>query len=143
MSKRNAKKSPARGAHAPAALAERAVEALRLTKAAARKHADWEELFNALYRPDGILSQLFTTADERRAFRQTSQARAVEKLLRVAKSPPTDATGGLSPTGKLTVKLPKSLHAALVSEAAEEGTSINQLVIAKLAMQLRRTVEAP
>jgi HicB family len=36
------------------------------------------------------------------------------------------------------VRLPQSLHAALEREAATEGVSLNQLVIAKLAVGLGR-----
>jgi site-specific DNA-methyltransferase (adenine-specific) len=39
-------------------------------------------------------------------------------------------------SGKFIVRLPHSLHAALEREARAEGTSLNQLVITKLAIQL-------
>ena len=35
------------------------------------------------------------------------------------------------------VRLPRSLHAALEREAAIEGVSLNQLVVMKLAAQLK------
>jgi len=35
------------------------------------------------------------------------------------------------------VRLPKSLHAALAREAEAEGVSLNQLVVAKLALHLQ------
>jgi antitoxin HicB len=40
-------------------------------------------------------------------------------------------------SGKFNVRIPKSLHAALASEADSEGVSLNQLVLAKLAMHLQ------
>jgi len=40
-------------------------------------------------------------------------------------------------SGKFNVRVPKSLHAALASEAESEGASLNQLVVAKLAMHLQ------
>ena len=39
-------------------------------------------------------------------------------------------------SGKFNVRIPRSLHAALVSEAEAEGVSLNQLVLAKLALHL-------
>ena len=39
------------------------------------------------------------------------------------------------------VRLPISLHAALEREAAAEGVSLNQLVVAKLAAQLSSVLE--
>jgi antitoxin HicB len=40
-------------------------------------------------------------------------------------------------SGKFNVRVPKSLHAALASEAEAEGVSLNQLVVAKLALHLQ------
>jgi predicted HicB family RNase H-like nuclease len=42
---------------------------------------------------------------------------------------------------KFNIRLPKSLHAALVSEAEAEGVSLNQLVVAKLALRLQGVSE--
>jgi predicted HicB family RNase H-like nuclease len=39
-------------------------------------------------------------------------------------------------SGKLLVRLPKSLHAALAEEAEREGVSLNHLIVAKLAQRL-------
>ena len=40
-------------------------------------------------------------------------------------------------SGKFNVRLPKSLHAALASEAEAEGVSLNQLIMTKLALHLQ------
>ncbi|MCH8922808.1 MAG: toxin-antitoxin system HicB family antitoxin [Planctomycetes bacterium] len=45
--------------------------------------------------------------------------------------------------GKLKIQLPKSLHGALQREAAEEGVSLNQLVVTKLAMQMSELTAGP
>ena len=52
-----------------------------------------------------------------------------------------DRTGlieGATPkkSGKFVVRLPRSLHAALEAEAEREGVSLNQLVVAKLSIQM-------
>src|SRR5262249_36580690 len=39
-------------------------------------------------------------------------------------------------SGKFIVRLPRTLHAALEAEADEEGVSLNQLVVTKLAVQM-------
>lgn len=41
------------------------------------------------------------------------------------------------PSGKLMVRIPKSLHAALREEACDEGVSLNQLMLAKLSVGLK------
>lgn len=40
-------------------------------------------------------------------------------------------------TGKILLRLPKSLHASLIDEAVSEGTSMNQLILSKLSVPLR------
>jgi predicted HicB family RNase H-like nuclease len=40
-------------------------------------------------------------------------------------------------SGKLNIRIPKSLHARLAEEAKNEGTSLNQLILAKLARPLK------
>ena len=54
----------------------------------------------------------------------------------------TGLIDGAQPTksGRFVVRLPKTLHAALEREAIAEGTSLNQLVLAKLAVQLSTLV---
>jgi len=47
---------------------------------------------------------------------------------------------GVTPqkSGRFVVRVPRSLHAALDREAAAEGVSLSQLVVAKLAVRLDR-----
>jgi predicted HicB family RNase H-like nuclease len=49
--------------------------------------------------------------------------------------------GITEPGGKLTLRLPRSLHRALIKEADREGTSLNQLILSKLAVSLNKLVE--
>ena len=48
-----------------------------------------------------------------------------------------------SANGSISVRLPRSVHAALLAEAKEEGVSLNQLGVSKLVAQLRAVVEVP
>jgi predicted HicB family RNase H-like nuclease len=45
-----------------------------------------------------------------------------------------------SANGAISVRLPRSVHAALLAEAKAEGVSLNQLCVAKLIAQLRAVV---
>lgn len=42
--------------------------------------------------------------------------------------------------GKILVRVPKTVHAALLAEAEAEGVSLNQLILSKLSVQLRAAV---
>jgi uncharacterized protein (DUF1778 family) len=99
----------------------------------------WADFSNALFNPvDGLLTKTYPTRAERQAFLKTKQYQRISELLTHA----MDRHGlvaGATPkkSGRFVVRLPKSLHAALEREAAGEGVSLNQLVVAKLAAQLR------
>ncbi|HUT14308.1 MAG TPA: toxin-antitoxin system HicB family antitoxin [Thermoguttaceae bacterium] len=111
---------------------------LESAKDAAATVESWADLSNTLFDPvDGLLARAFPTREEREAFLKTKEYAAIRGLLETA----IDQTGlveGATPkkSGRFVVRLPKSLHAALEREAAKEGVSLNQLVVAKLAVQL-------
>lgn len=52
-------------------------------------------------------------------------------------APPAESAGTpILPSGKLLLRMPRSLHQRLLQRAAEEGTSANQLAVAILARGL-------
>jgi len=98
----------------------------------------WADLSNSLFDPlEGLVARTFPRSDERTKFRKT---RVYDELYALVekKMEATGVVSGASPrkSGKFVVRLPRSLHAALEREAEAEGTSLNQLVVAKLAVQL-------
>lgn len=46
-------------------------------------------------------------------------------------------------SGKILVRIPKSLHSHLAAEAAREGVSLNQLMVAKLSIPLSDRLSHP
>jgi len=112
---------------------------LRSSVDVAANSATWADLSNALFDPvDGLITKAYPTREERAAFLQTDEYKKIRQLI----SDAMDRTGlveGATPkkSGKFVVRLPKSLHAALDREATEEGVSLNQLVVTKLAVQLK------
>jgi predicted HicB family RNase H-like nuclease len=109
-------------------------EAQRLAK----KSETWADLSNALFDPvDGLIAKRFADPADRAAFRKGDTYNKLYVLLE-EKMRQTGIAAGAQPTksGRFVVRLPKTLHAALEREAIAEGTSLNQLVLAKLAVQL-------
>ena len=96
----------------------------------------WVEANNMIYGPGGPFTRLFPNAKERVAFAKTAEGRQVDELL---DGLPEPAVGPQRRefSGKFNVRIPKSLHAALVREAEAEAVSLNQLVLAKLALRLQ------
>lgn len=114
----------------------RAQELLTLARKLAESPGlTWVEANNAVYGPGGPMARLFPSASERAAFAKTSESRQIDELIDSLPEPPI----GLQQreySGKFNVRLPRTLHAALSSEAEAEGVSLNQLVLAKLALHL-------
>jgi predicted HicB family RNase H-like nuclease len=112
----------------------RAAEALQVARAAAKKIRQWQDLHNHLF---GVFGQMFPTRADRLAFSQTEESRQIHELLAerlketgIPQAPVSESSGAFN------LRLPKSLHAALVLEAEREGVSLNQLCVAKLGVEL-------
>jgi len=104
----------------------------------AAESESWADLSNALFDPAaGLVARCFPDEAKRRAFRKSDAYDALHSLVE-QKMGQTGVLAGSQPkkSGRFVVRLPRSLHAALEQEAAAEGTSLNQLVVAKLAAPL-------
>ncbi|MCY3022953.1 MAG: toxin-antitoxin system HicB family antitoxin [Planctomycetota bacterium] len=106
---------------------------------AARTAGTWADLSNALFDSEtGLLAKAYPTRKERERFLKTNEYKAIRKLLTTAMRR-SGLVRSATPrkSGRFVVRLPTSLHESLELEAAEEGVSLNQLVVYKLAAQLR------
>jgi uncharacterized protein (DUF1778 family) len=120
----------------------RAREVLEFAQTYVRKAADWRELSNALYGPEGKATTLFPTPAERTAFTKTKESKQIHALMNTLPYPPVKETIDLTANanGAISLRLPRSVHAALLAEAKAEGVSLNQLCLSKLVAQLRAVV---
>jgi hypothetical protein len=99
----------------------------------------WADLSNALFDPeDGLIARAYPSRREREQFLETPEYRKIRQLINDAIKR-TGLVEGAVPkkSGRFLVRVPRSLHAALETEAKEEGVSLNQLVVAKLARKMR------
>jgi predicted HicB family RNase H-like nuclease len=76
------------------------------------------------------------------ALSRTPEYKKVLALLDTLPAPAVKEVAELVATanGAISVRLPRSVHAALLAEAQAEGVSLNQLCLAKLVAQLRAVV---
>jgi hypothetical protein len=117
----------------------KASELLEKAQELAASATSWADLSNALFDPTvGIVAQAFDSRAEREVFVQTPEYRQIRELIDQAR----DRFGllaGATPitTSRFVVRLPRSLQTALEREAAAEGVSLDQLIVAKLAVQLK------
>jgi len=113
-------------------------------KRLAKGSKTWADLSNALFDPlDGLIVKRLPDHADRAAFRKSETYEELHKLVE-EKMQQTGVVAGSEPTksGKFVVRLPKTLHAALDREATAEGTSLNQLVVTKLAARLSTLVSS-
>lgn len=117
------------------------VEARRIAKSS----KTWADLSNALFDPlEGLVIRTFPNSDERAEFRKSDAYDELHAIVE-RKMEATGVVRGATPkkSGKFVVRLPRSLHGALEKEAEIEGTSLNQLVVTKLAVQLDNLASDP
>ena len=123
-------------------VAARARQLLAFAEQRARQAADWVGLHNALFGLAGKATELLTTESERTAFTRTPECKRIFALLDSLPAPGVKEFGELLATahGAISVRLPRSVHAALLAEAKAEGVSLNRLCLSRLVAQLRAVV---
>jgi hypothetical protein len=104
--------------------------------------ANWLELSNALFGPGGKATVAFPSERERTAFCKTAEYKRILAVMDRLPAPPVKEVVQLtaSANGAISVRLPRSVHAALLAEAKAEGVSLNQLCLSKLVAQLRAVI---
>ncbi len=104
-------------------------QALKLSRAA----RDWEIFFKQVMGVDGLIYNLFPSAEQRRQFETTTEYIEIQHILAEMRSRPQKRNlPDREKTRMITVRLPESLHTALMQESRELNTSMNKLCISKL-----------
>ena len=93
---------------------------------------DWITFFREVLGIDGVARQMFPTTDEFLAFEQSSEYVEIQQMVAKLRESNRAQAPGSEPTRVITVRLPKSLHESLRTEAHERRTSMNKLCISKL-----------
>jgi hypothetical protein len=104
-------------------IAAKARALLAFAEQRAERAADWVELHNALFGLGGKATELLTTESERTAFARTAECKRIFALLDGLPPPAVKDFGELLATanGAISVRLPRSVHAALLAEAKAES----------------------
>ena len=116
----------------------RANEVLKAAQKAAELANSWIDVSNAVFGIGGAASKRFATKADRVAFTQTEQHAEVMKILDDLRD--ASGTPAADVNGKVLVRMPRSVHAALLAESEAEGVSLNQLCVSKLSTQLAALV---
>jgi hypothetical protein len=93
---------------------------------------DWVTFYREMLGLRGAVRRAYPTRDALAAFEQTEAYRHVQNLLARLREDELTGSDGNEPTRVITVRLPKSMHESLRTEAFEHRTSMNKLCISKL-----------
>jgi len=124
--------SPAAAAVVAVPHEDRRHTAQRIASEMFQQQPDWITFFREVLGVDGLLRKLFSTPEELANFERTEQYAEIQSMLAKLRERTGAAADGKEPTRVITVRLPKSLHEALKTEAHDRNTSMNQLCISKL-----------
>ncbi len=119
-------------------LEDKANKILAEARALAGKAVSWTDFSNAVFgQENSLVARAFPRMTERQAFYNLPQYDLANNLLlSLIKKHGVEQGASLRKSGKFVVRVPKTLHASLEVEASQEGVSLNQLALSKLAGRL-------
>lgn len=93
---------------------------------------DWVTFFREILGVDGAVRKSFPTQASLAEFEQSEQYDQIQKMLVRLREQRVSVDSESEPTRVITVRIPKSMHEYLRSEAHDLRTSMNKLCISKL-----------
>ena len=93
---------------------------------------DWVTFFREILGVDGIARRHFTRLEDLNAFEKSPEYEQIQKWLVKLREQKNATDTESEPTRVITVRLPKSMHEYLRTEAHDLRTSMNKLCISKL-----------
>ena len=107
-------------------------EVLQVAENLYRQTPDWVTFFREVLGIDGAVRKRFPTFEELTAFEKSEEFDKIQKMLVKLREKRTTTDSDAEPTRVITVRLPKSMHEYLRTEAHDLRTSMNKLCISKL-----------
>jgi predicted HicB family RNase H-like nuclease len=93
---------------------------------------DWVTFFREVLGVDGMVRAAFASLEELATFERTAEFEQIQKWLVKLREQRNATDTESEPTRVITVRLPKSMHEYLRTEAHDLRTSMNKLCISKL-----------
>lgn len=107
-------------------------EVLALADAHRREAGDWITFFREVLGNDGVVRKAFPNYNDLVEFERSDEFEQIQQMLVKLREQRIAADAETEPTRVITVRLPKSMHEYLRSEAHDLHTSMNKLCISKL-----------
>ena len=116
----------------PATSEARRQEVFRIADELYHQNPDWVTFFREVLGVEGAARRMFPAPDEFLVFEQSEEYAEIQQMVAKLRENNRAQAQGSEPTRVITVRLPKSLHESLRTEAHERRTSMNKLCISKL-----------
>ena len=107
-------------------------EVYRIAGELYRQNPDWVTFFREVLGVEGVARRVYPSTDDFLSFEQTEEYTEIQQMVAKLRESNRAQAQGSEPTRVITVRLPKSLHESLRTEAHERRTSMNKLCISKL-----------
>ena len=107
-------------------------EVYRVASDLFRQGPDWVTFFREVLGVEGIIRRVYVTPQELEDFEASEEYAEIQQMVAKLREKSGSQTDDKEPTRVITVRLPKSLHESLRTEAHEKRTSMNKLCISKL-----------
>ncbi len=107
-------------------------EVLQVAENLYRQTPDWVTFFREVLGIDGAIRKRFPAFEALAAFEKSEEFERIQKMLVKLREKRTSSDPESEPTRVITVRLPKSMHEYLRTEAHDLRTSMNKLCISKL-----------
>src|SRR5688572_1305867 len=111
---------------------EKYLEILQSARQLYETEPDWVTFFREVMGVDGIVRRTFTRLEDLTAFEKSPEFEQIQKWLVKLREQKNATDTESEPTRVITVRLPKSMHEYLRTEAHDLRTSMNKLCISKL-----------
>ncbi len=100
------------------------------------QNPDWVSFFREVLGTEGVVRQTYPDQASLTAFEKTPEYEEIQRMVAKLREQNRTQTGDQEPTRVITVRMPKSLHEFLRSEAHDRHTSMNKLCISKLLQMI-------
>ncbi len=111
---------------------EKYQQILSTAKRLYEQEPDWVTFFREVLGVDGMVRGSFASLEELAAFERSQEFEQIQKWLVKLREQRSTTDSDTEPTRVITVRLPKSMHEYLRTEAHDLRTSMNKLCISKL-----------
>jgi predicted HicB family RNase H-like nuclease len=131
---------PAKTAPSPQADGHAATAVLQVAERLHAMEPEWVVFFREVLGVEGIVRRTFSDADALMRFECSPQYARIREMLDGLRSRQHDRQAQRESQRVITVRMPKSLHETLKSEAEQRQVSVNTLCISKLMQLLEQRV---